>query len=68
MFFGCEQPIDPVIQSVNITNDVFIKHDWKLKQFYIDVKRDHIPAPVLWNLSDMSASRYFGLLKLEDNL
>ena len=49
---GCEQPMDPVIQTVNETNSVLQKHHWHLKQFTVETKRDDIPAPVLWNLSD----------------
>ncbi len=49
---GCEEPMDPVIKSVNDMNSILQKYDWHLDDFIVEIRDDDIPAPILWNTSD----------------
>jgi hypothetical protein len=57
---SCEQPLDPIIKSVNNTNNLLQAYVWQLDEFTINVKNDDIPPPVLFSLTDslMRAGRY----------
>jgi hypothetical protein len=49
---GCEQPVDPVIQSVNEVNSILQQYDWHVEDFIVELKDDDIPPPILWSTSD----------------
>ncbi|WP_027138625.1 hypothetical protein [Gaetbulibacter saemankumensis] len=50
--YGCEEPLDPIIEAVDKTNATLQKYDWQLVQFLIDVKDEDIPPPLLFDSSD----------------
>lgn len=49
---ACEQPMDPVVESVVETNNVLQAYNWVLTDYEVVVKNKDIPPPVLLNLSD----------------
>jgi len=57
---SCEQPLDPIIRSVNNTNNLLQAYSWQLDEFTINVRNDDLPPPALFSLTDslMRAGRY----------
>jgi len=49
---SCEQPIDPVVQSVNTTKDLLKKYQWHVDDLRIVLRDEDIPAPVLWSVTE----------------
>lgn len=49
---ACKQPMDPVIESVNETNNTLQAYTWVLTDYQVVVKNPDIPPPVLINVSD----------------
>ncbi|NVJ85769.1 MAG: hypothetical protein HWE15_05645 [Algoriphagus sp.] len=61
LFLGsCEQPLDPIIQSVTSTNTLLQSYSWQLEEFTILVDDEDIPPPILFSLTDslMRVGRY----------
>ncbi|WP_439183529.1 hypothetical protein [Carboxylicivirga taeanensis] len=52
VFVSCEQPMDPVIKSVNQTKALLHAYHWHVDDVRVEVKDEDIPAPILWNLAD----------------
>ncbi len=52
MFFACEEPLDPIIKSVDQTNDLLQSKVWKLEDFVVKVRTSDIPAPILFGLGE----------------
>jgi len=61
---ACEQPLDPVLESVQETNETLQKHTWTLEDFRIELKDDDIPPPILFSLTDAEISG--GVYDLDD--
>lgn len=61
IFLGsCEQPLDPIIESVTSTNTLLQSYSWQLEEFTILVDDEDIPPPILFSLTDslMRVGRY----------
>ncbi|WP_340112710.1 hypothetical protein [Maribellus mangrovi] len=64
VFVSCEQPMDPVIKSVQETNALLQAHQWHVDDFNVEVKDEDVPAPILWNLADSVMKA--GMFDLDD--
>jgi hypothetical protein len=49
--FSCEEPLDPIIKSVNSTNKLLQENIWNLEEFTISVKHEDIPPPILFGVA-----------------
>ena len=49
--FSCEEPMDPIIKSVNNTNNLLQENVWNLEEFTISVKHEDIPPPILFGVA-----------------
>jgi hypothetical protein len=61
---ACEQPVDPVIESVLETNETLQKHIWTLEDFRVELKDDDIPPPILFSLTEAEIAG--GVYDLDD--
>jgi archaellum component FlaF (FlaF/FlaG flagellin family) len=61
---ACEQPVDPVIESVQETNETLQKHIWTLEDFRVELKDDDIPPPILFSLTEAEIAG--GVYDLDD--
>jgi len=52
MVFACEQPLDPIIKSVDQTNNLLQSKVWNLEDFIVKVRSSDIPAPILFGLGE----------------
>ncbi|WP_167606449.1 hypothetical protein [Maribellus sediminis] len=64
VFVSCEQPMDPVIKSVEQTKALLHAHHWHVDDFSVEVKDKDIPPPILWNLADSLSMA--GIFDLDD--
>lgn len=49
---ACEQPKDPVIESVLETKSILTNTTWKLQNYHVSVANNDIPPPILINSND----------------
>lgn len=49
--FSCEEPMDPIIQSVSCTIKLLQENVWNLEEFTISVKDEDIPPPILFGVA-----------------
>ncbi|ANQ48970.1 hypothetical protein MY04_1596 [Flammeovirga sp. MY04] len=49
LVFACEQPMDPVIETVQNTKSILNEHQWYLNNFEVITKSDDIAPPILWS-------------------
>jgi hypothetical protein len=49
---SCEEPLDPIIKSVNNTTDLLQRHVWNLEEFTVKVRDKDIPPPMLFSDTD----------------
>lgn len=49
---ACEQPMDPVVESVLETKSILTGKVWKLQDYQVSVKNTDIPPPLFLNSSD----------------
>ncbi|WP_143185860.1 hypothetical protein [Algoriphagus halophilus] len=64
LLVACEQPLDPIIKSVDQTNLLLQSHVWQLEDFKVEVRESDIPAPILFGLGESTAGP--GVYDLDD--
>ncbi|WP_373398321.1 hypothetical protein V8V91_00725 [Algoriphagus halophilus] len=52
LLVSCEQPLDPIIKSVDQTNKLLQSHVWQLEDFKVEVRESDIAAPILFGLGE----------------